>query len=120
MTIDPSTEGPAARRPQDADPLAALRKPSSGVASMGSAGKYAGLGFQFVFSILFFLWVGQWVDRRLGTDGIFLILGVFLGAGAAFYSMYRSLMADQKRDEAEALAMKQAKAAQDGRSQGER
>jgi ATP synthase protein I len=120
MTIDPSSEGPAAPRPKDVDPLAALRKPSGGVASVSSAGKYAGLGFQFVFSILFFLWVGQWVDRKVGTDGIFLILGVFLGAGAAFYSMYRNLMADQERDEAEALAVKQAKAESDRQSRGER
>jgi ATP synthase protein I len=96
------------------DPLAALRKPSGGIASMGSAGKYAGLGFQFVFSILLFLWVGQWVDRKLGTDGVFLLLGVFVGAGAAFYSMYRTLMADQTRDEAERLAAK-AQRERDGR-----
>lgn len=116
MTSDPSPEGPAAPRPQDADPLAALRKPSGGMGSMGAAGKYAGLGFQFVGSILLFLWIGQWVDRKLGTDGIFLILGVFLGAGASFYSMYRNLMADQKRDEAEALAAKRTTAEADGRS----
>jgi F0F1-type ATP synthase assembly protein I len=65
-------------------------------------GKYAGLGLQFVLSILLFLYLGRWVDRRLGTDGPFVLLGVFIGAGAAFYSMYRSLMADQRRDEAEA------------------
>lgn len=117
MANDPSPEGPVDPRRKDADPLAALRKPSSGIGSMGAAGKYAGLGFQFVGAILLFLWIGQWVDRKLGTDGIFLILGVFLGAGAAFYSMYRNLMADQKRDEAEALAAKQAKAEQDRRSQ---
>jgi hypothetical protein len=28
-------------------------------------------------------------------------VGVFTGAGAAFYSMYRMLMADQRREEAE-------------------
>lgn len=119
MANDPPPEGPVDPRPKNVDPLAALRKPTSGAASLGAAGKYAGLGFQFVFAILFFLWIGQWVDRKLGTDGIFLILGVFLGAGAAFYSMYRNLMADQKRDEADALATKQAKAKQDRQSQGE-
>ena len=92
MTTDAPSDGPVDPRPKDVDPLAALRKPTSGAASLGAAGKYAGLGFQFVFAILLFLWVGQWVDRKLGTDGIFLILGVFLGAGAAFYSMYRNLM----------------------------
>lgn len=120
MTSVPPSGDPVDPRPKDVDPLAALRKPTSGIGSMGAAGKYAGLGFQFVGSILLFLWIGQWVDRKLGTDGIFLIVGVFLGAGAAFYSMYRNLMADQKRDEAEALAAKQAKAEQDRRSQEKR
>ncbi len=75
------------------------RPPSEG-GSFGAAGKYAGLGLQFALSILLFLYIGQWVDRKLGTDGPFLILGVFIGAGAAFYSMYRSLMSDQRREDA--------------------
>jgi F0F1-type ATP synthase assembly protein I len=81
------------------DPRDAL-KPKSEGKGLGPAGKYAGLGLQFALSILFFLWIGQWLDKKLGLDGPFLILGVFTGAGAAFYSMYRTLMADQRRDEA--------------------
>jgi len=69
---------------------------------LGAAGKYVGLGIQFALSILLFLYLGQWLDRRVGTDGLFTLAGVFLGAGAAFYSMYRKLMADQRAEEAEA------------------
>jgi len=75
------------------------QKPSSRSGGLGSAGAYAGLGLQFVVSILVFLFVGQWLDRKFGTDPLFLYVGVFLGAGAAFYSMYRRLMADMKREE---------------------
>jgi ATP synthase protein I len=50
-------------------------------------------------SILVFLYVGQWLDRKFGTSPIFLMLGVFVGAGAAFYSMYRKLMADQNAED---------------------
>ncbi len=60
---------------------------------------YAGLGVQFALSILVFLFLGQWLDRKLGTSPLLLILGVFLGAAAGFYSMYRRLMADQRREE---------------------
>ncbi len=60
---------------------------------------YAGLGIQFALSIILFLFLGQWLDRKLGTSPWLLILGVFLGAGAGFYSMYRRLMADQQREE---------------------
>jgi F0F1-type ATP synthase assembly protein I len=86
------------------DPLAKLRKGGPVSTSLGSAGRYAGLGIQFAVSILVFLYAGQWLDRRLGTNGLFVIVGVFIGAGAAFYSMYRKLMADQRADEAREAA----------------
>jgi F0F1-type ATP synthase assembly protein I len=63
---------------------------------------YAGLGVQFVLSILLFLYLGRWVDRKLGTEPWFLIVGVFTGATAGFYAMYRKLTADQKREDASA------------------
>lgn len=64
-----------------------------------SFAKYGGVGLQFAASILLFLYAGQWVDRRLGTKPWGLLVGVFVGAGAAFYSMYRRLMADLRREE---------------------
>ncbi|MFN8570755.1 MAG: AtpZ/AtpI family protein [Gemmatimonadaceae bacterium] len=69
-----------------------------GDGSLG-AGAYAGLGLQFALAILLFLYAGQWVDKRLGTSPAFLVIGVFVGAGAAFYSMYRTLMRAQRRDD---------------------
>ena len=72
--------------------------PDSDTSSIGAAAKYAGLGFQLVASILLFLYLGRWVDRRIGTEPLFLLLGVFTGLAASIYSMYRSLMADQRRE----------------------
>jgi F0F1-type ATP synthase assembly protein I len=54
---------------------------------------------QFVLAILAFLFLGKWLDERFGTTPWLLIAGVFLGAGASFYSIYRRLMADQKRED---------------------
>ena len=65
-----------------------------------SAASYAGLGLQFVVAILVFLFVGQWLDRKLGTAPWLLIAGVFLGAGGSFYSIYRKLTAAQEREDA--------------------
>lgn len=62
--------------------------------------KYAGIGLQFAGSILLFLYVGRWVDTRFGSEPVGLVAGVFVGAGAAFYSMYRRLMDDLAREEA--------------------
>jgi F0F1-type ATP synthase assembly protein I len=70
--------------------------PTSGATS---AAAVAGLGLQFVVAILLFLFIGKWADERLGTEPWLLITGVFLGAGASFYSIYRRLMADQKRED---------------------
>ena len=70
------------------------RAPSGG----GVSGvEFAGLGFQFVAALLLFLFVGRWLDRRLGTYPWLQIAGMFVGAGSAFYGMYRKLMAAQAR-----------------------
>jgi F0F1-type ATP synthase assembly protein I len=66
-----------------------------------SGADFAGLGFQFAFAIIVFLYAGQWLDNRLGTNGLFTIAGVFVGGGAAFYGMYRKVSAAQKQDEEE-------------------
>jgi F0F1-type ATP synthase assembly protein I len=65
----------------------------------GSLARYAGIGIQFAVAVVAFLFLGQWLDRKLGTSPVFLMLGVFVGAGAAFYGMYRKLMTDQKAAE---------------------
>ncbi|MBK6488107.1 MAG: AtpZ/AtpI family protein [Gemmatimonadetes bacterium] len=64
-----------------------------------AAGKYAGIGLQFAASVLLFLFAGQWLDRRFHTEPWGVLVGVLVGAAAAFYSMYRRLMADLERDE---------------------
>jgi F0F1-type ATP synthase assembly protein I len=61
-----------------------------------SGAAYAGIGLQFAALILIFVFAGQWLDRRLGSQW-FTVIGVFLGAGLGILSMYRRLMADQRR-----------------------
>ncbi|MEX2182117.1 MAG: AtpZ/AtpI family protein [Gemmatimonadaceae bacterium] len=105
MVENPRPSGP----PEPPPPVAPPPVPIGGrTGSLGVAGRYAGLGLQFALAILLFLFLGQWLDRKLGTGGLFVILGVFVGAGAAFYSMYRRLIGDLKRDEADAAARKRA------------
>jgi len=75
-----------------------------GAFGSGPAAQFMGLGLQFVLSLLLFLYLGKWVDGKLGTSPLFLILGVFIGAGAAFYSMYRRLkVAEREEEEKERL-----------------
>ena len=60
----------------------------------------AGLGFQFAVSLVVFYFLGQWLDRRLGTAPVFLLGCVFVGGGASFYAMYTRLMRAQNQADA--------------------
>ncbi len=60
----------------------------------------AGLGFLFAASLVVFYFLGQWLDRRLGTAPVFLLGCVFVGGGASFYAMYTQLMRAQRRSDA--------------------
>jgi F0F1-type ATP synthase assembly protein I len=64
-----------------------------------SGADFAGVGIQFAVAIIAFLYAGQWLDNRIGTRGVFTIIGVFVGASAAFYNMYRKIAAAQKKDD---------------------
>ncbi len=69
--------------------------------SMSQAGEFMGVGLQFAGAILLFLFVGQWLDRRLGTSPWLLLLGVFTGAAAGFYALYRQLVIAPRERERE-------------------
>jgi F0F1-type ATP synthase assembly protein I len=68
--------------------------------SDASGAAYMGLGLQFGGAIILFMFVGMWLDKKLGTGPWLLVLGVFVGAAGGFYSIYRKLMEDQKREDA--------------------
>ncbi len=48
-------------------------------------------------SILLFVFIGQWLDRRFGGGGLFTILGAFLGFGGTMWSLVRSLKRDEEQ-----------------------
>ncbi|NLI69397.1 MAG: AtpZ/AtpI family protein [Firmicutes bacterium] len=58
-------------------------------------GRYINLALSFgimmVVSLFLGLYGGDWLDRRLGTSPIFMILGIFLGVGIGFYSLFAEL-----------------------------
>jgi hypothetical protein len=53
--------------------------------------RYAGLGIQLGVTILVFVLIGQWADRKLGTGGIVTIAAAFLGFGGTMWSLIRQL-----------------------------
>lgn len=72
--------------------------PAAGAPSGPSPAEFAGSGAQFVVSILLFLYIGKWLDAKLGTAPWLLMAGVFVGAGAGFYSFYRRIMAASRKN----------------------
>ncbi|MDQ3521171.1 MAG: AtpZ/AtpI family protein [Gemmatimonadota bacterium] len=61
-------------------------------APSGNAGEFMGVGVQFAGAILLFLFAGRWLDERLGTSPWMVMLGVFVGFGLGFFSMYRQMV----------------------------
>ncbi|HEY0038253.1 MAG TPA: AtpZ/AtpI family protein [Longimicrobium sp.] len=55
-----------------------------------------GIGIQFVAVLLAFLYLGKWLDERLGTAPWLLLLGVLLGFGLSLLYMYRRLAIDPR------------------------
>jgi F0F1-type ATP synthase assembly protein I len=69
--------------------------------SAPSPAAFAGHGIQLAASIVALMYLGKWLDGKLGTSPILLILGVFAGAAVGIYNMYHALTAalrDQERE----------------------
>ena len=70
------------------------RNPIPGSTPPGAQSPWAlaGLGMQFFAAILLFVYAGTWLDRRCDSSPFFLLSGLFVGGGGAFYASYRRLM----------------------------
>jgi hypothetical protein len=58
-----------------------------------------GLGLAWALAVLFFLGIGAWVDSKLGTSPVLLVLGAFIGAAAGFYSLYYHIVIEPRQRE---------------------
>jgi F0F1-type ATP synthase assembly protein I len=68
-----------------------VQSPDPGGGKSPGPMRYAGLGIQLAISIVVFVLVGQWLDRKLGTGGVVTIAAAFLGFGGTMYSLIRTL-----------------------------
>jgi F0F1-type ATP synthase assembly protein I len=68
-----------------------VKTPDPGAGKGRGPMRYAGLGVQLGVTILVFVLIGQWADRKLGTGGIVTIAAAFLGFGGTMYSLIRQL-----------------------------
>ena len=70
------------------------RRPDGRKAMSGS--EFAGVGLQFAVSIVLFALAGIWLDRKLGTSPVIVIVMVMGGSGLSFWSMYRQMTRKSK------------------------
>ncbi len=56
-----------------------------------SGSEFASLGIQFAAVIVLSAFAGVWLDKRLGTSPLFVLVLVLVGSGGGFWSMVRRL-----------------------------
>ncbi len=68
------------------------KKPTSMLGnSMGDAAPYLGLGIEIMISMVFFVVLGYFADRWLGTAPWLLIVGALLSLVATGVTLYRTV-----------------------------
>ncbi len=58
----------------------------------GAALRLTGVGFFIGGAIVLGAFVGLWLDSRLNTEPVLVIVGLILGIIVAFYGVYRMLL----------------------------
>ena len=56
------------------------------------------IGLSMILPILAGVWLGNWVDEKLHTGNIFLILFICISVPSSFVSVYKIVMKDIKKE----------------------
>ena len=64
--------------------------------SIKQIGPYFDLGLRLTVAMVFGLFGGLWLDRKIHTTPLFLILGILFGAVSGFWSIYKTIYIKDK------------------------
>ena len=74
----------------------------SGIAkSLRDVGPYLGLGLQLAATIVVFVLVGSWLDKKYSQKYIFTLIAGLLGIGIGLYNLIKTLAYLEKRNKTE-------------------
>jgi F0F1-type ATP synthase assembly protein I len=59
------------------------------------------IGISMILPIFLCLWFGQWLDKKIGTSPLFLIVFLVLGIMSAFRNLFKMTKKQTKNDEEE-------------------
>jgi len=70
---------------------------------MRASGQFMGHGLTLALAVLLFMGIGWWVDSKLGTAPILMVIGAVAGGAAGFYSLYHHIVIEprDRRDDSE-------------------
>jgi F0F1-type ATP synthase assembly protein I len=78
-----------------------VEQKNSGPGFAAEASRYLGVGLTWALSTALFLYLGTLADAWLGSEPWLSLIGAFFGAAAGFWYMYRHLVIDQQKKDAE-------------------
>lgn len=55
------------------------------------------IGIMMVVPIMLSLFIGRWLDDKLGTENVFLFVFIIIGVIASFINLYKIAMRGMKR-----------------------
>ena len=67
--------------------------------SLRDSAPYLGIGSSLAFTVLLCLWLGHWLDEKLGTEPRYFLVGAVVGVTAAalhFWRMYKTMVGRKK------------------------
>ena len=66
---------------------------------MRASGQFMGHGLTMALAVLLFMGIGAWVDSKLGSAPILMVIGAFVGGGAGFYNLYYHIVIEPRMRE---------------------
>ena len=49
------------------------------------------LGLKMVISILLFFSIGLWIEKKIESKGLILLIGILIGIACGFYLLYKEI-----------------------------